>query len=335
MRRLGILAVIGLIAVAAATHAPAQTPAGADAAARGQLIFEQSCTACHTIGQGDRIGPDLHGVTTRQSREWLLKFIAAPDQAIAAKDPVVMDLMKRFNQLPMPNLGLTGPQVQDIVAYLESAAAGPAAAAAPAIVAPMSQPELQAPQSTILIVFLAITALIAIVFAWIGTSTRSPATVDVHRAYGLRRIFFILGAATAIIVLVATIPNAPYAKAGTRADRIVYVAARQFDFVYSDEPITSTADLSQVARIQDLQIPAGTLVEFRVTSLDVTHGFGLYGPDRQIIAQTQAMPGYFNRLLVRLDQPAEYKVLCLEYCAAGHHLMQTHLVVTQAPSGSL
>jgi cytochrome c oxidase subunit 2 len=107
----------------------------------------------------------------------------------------------------------------------------------------------------------------------------------------------------------------------------VYVAARQFDFVFSDEPIMSVADLAQVPRIDQLEIPAGALVEFRVTSLDVNHGFGLYGPGRQIIAQTQAMPGYFNRLLVRLAEPAQYKVLCLEYCAAGHHLMQTRLTV--------
>jgi len=107
------------------------------------------------------------------------------------------------------------------------------------------------------------------------------------------------------------------------------VAARQFDFVFSDEPITSAADLAQVPRIANLEVAAGTLVEFRVTSLDVTHGFALYGAERQIIAQTQAMPGYFNRLLVRFDEPAQYKVFCLEYCAAGHHLMQAQVAVNQ------
>jgi heme/copper-type cytochrome/quinol oxidase subunit 2 len=309
---------------AAATEADAQPAAPS---AEGRLLFEQKCTACHTIGQGVRIGPDLQGVTARRSREWLLRFVAAPDQLIAAKDPIVTPLVKQFNQIQMPNLALTEGEVRQLVDYLTVAGgAAPAAAPQPAPV-PLAQPPLAAPQATILAIFLASSAVIALVFAWIALSTRTPATVDVKRAYGLRRVLFIVGATCVVVLLVATMPLAPYARAGARAERVVYVAARQFDFVFSDEPITSTADLAQVQRIDNLEIPAGTLVEFRVTSLDVSHGFGLYGPERQIIAQTQAMPGYFNRLLVRLAAPAQYRVFCLEYCAAGHHLMQTRLVV--------
>ena len=319
MRRIVLFAAAAVFAAAGVAHA--------EGAAAGKLLFEQKCTACHTIGHGVRIGPDLQGVTARRSREWLLRFIAAPDRLIAAHDPIVTPLVRQFNQIQMPNLALTEGEVRQLVDYLEAAGgAVPAAAPQPAAL-PMAQPRLAAPQATILATFLAGTAVIVLVFVWIALSTRRPATVDVKRAYGLRRVFFIVGAAAVLVLLVATIPLAPYAKAGARADRVVYVAARQFDFVFSNEPITATADLAQVQRIDDLEIPAGTVVEFRVTSLDVSHGFGLYGPERQIIAQTQAMPGYFNRLLVRLDAPAQYQVFCLEYCAAGHHLMQTRLTV--------
>jgi cytochrome c oxidase subunit 2 len=34
------------------------------------------------------------------------------------------------------------------------------------------------------------------------------------------------------------------------------------------------------------QIPVGRLVEFRVTSLDVNHGFGVYDPDGKLMGQT-------------------------------------------------
>jgi mono/diheme cytochrome c family protein len=27
----------------------------------GQQVFQQKCVGCHTIGQGDRVGPDLKG----------------------------------------------------------------------------------------------------------------------------------------------------------------------------------------------------------------------------------------------------------------------------------
>jgi cytochrome c oxidase subunit 2 len=56
------------------------------------------------------------------------------------------------------------------------------------------------------------------------------------------------------------------------------------------------ADATRVRLIMDPTLPAGSTVEFRLTSLDVTHGFGLYDPNRQIIAQTEAMPRCVTRL---------------------------------------
>ena len=29
----------------------------------GQTLFKKMCAPCHTIGVGDRVGPDLRGVT--------------------------------------------------------------------------------------------------------------------------------------------------------------------------------------------------------------------------------------------------------------------------------
>ena len=75
----------------------------------------------------------------------------------------------------------------------------------------------------------------------------------------------------------------------------------------------------------------GESVRFRVTSADVNHGFALYGPDDQIVAQTQAMPGYINELDVTFKQPGLYRVLCLEYCGTAHHGMIAEINVTEAP----
>ncbi len=44
----------------------------------GAVIFEKRCYSCHNIGSGDKKGPDLKGVTTLQSREWLREFIKSP-----------------------------------------------------------------------------------------------------------------------------------------------------------------------------------------------------------------------------------------------------------------
>jgi cytochrome c oxidase subunit 2 len=69
-------------------------------------------------------------------------------------------------------------------------------------------------------------------------------------------------------------------------------------------------------------VPLGQTIEFRVTTLDVNHGFSLYSPDGRLVAQTQAMPGYMNRLRVRFDEPGTYTVLCLEFCGMSHHRMR-------------
>jgi cytochrome c oxidase subunit 2 len=77
-----------------------------------------------------------------------------------------------------------------------------------------------------------------------------------------------------------------------------------------------------------VQVPAGALVEFRVTTLDVNHGFSIYAPDGRLMAQTQAMPGYVNRLRVEFDRPGTYRVLCLEFCGMAHHVMNGVIEVT-------
>ncbi|MGH8292971.1 MAG: cytochrome oxidase [Gammaproteobacteria bacterium] len=81
------------------------------------------------------------------------------------------------------------------------------------------------------------------------------------------------------------------------------------------------------------QITAGVPVEFRVTSADVNHGFAVYAPDDRIVVQTQAMPGYINKILYTFNQPGTYTINCLEYCGLGHHVMTAQLNVVAATTG--
>lgn len=80
------------------------------------------------------------------------------------------------------------------------------------------------------------------------------------------------------------------------------------------------------------EIPLGTQVEFRVTSEDVNHGLGIYGPDMRLVAQVQAMPGYANTLVHTFDIPGTYSILCMEFCGIAHHDMTTEFEVLEANS---
>lgn len=107
--------------------------AGTDAAA-GQQVFQNNCAACHTVGKGTLVGPDLKGVTERRPHEWLEQWISAPDAMLAKKDPYATNLLHQFHDVPMPNLGLSASDVNAVIAYLSGAqASATEASSAPAV----------------------------------------------------------------------------------------------------------------------------------------------------------------------------------------------------------
>src|SRR5699024_6351278 len=81
--------------------------------------------------------------------------------------------------------------------------------------------------------------------------------------------------------------------------------------------------------MEQKEFQVGETVKFNVTTADVTHGFGIYNPDMELIAQTQAMPEYENTIYVTFDEPGTYKVLCLEYCGLAHHLMADEITIVE------
>lgn len=88
-------------------------------ASKGEIIFRSRCTACHTIGGGDRLGPDLAGVAKARQRDWLIRWIKEPDAVINEGDPVAVALKAKFRNLPMPNLGLNDQDAEALIGYME------------------------------------------------------------------------------------------------------------------------------------------------------------------------------------------------------------------------
>ncbi|MBE7436607.1 MAG: cytochrome c [Anaerolineales bacterium] len=84
----------------------------------GEALFTaKGCNACHTIGGGDLVGPDLAGVTERRTEEWLTQWLTAPDQMLTS-DPDAQAMLAQYNNVPMPNLGLKPDEVAALIAYL-------------------------------------------------------------------------------------------------------------------------------------------------------------------------------------------------------------------------
>lgn len=89
----------------------------------GQTIFEQKCQSCHTIGAGRLLGPDLKGVTSQRDRDWLVRFITAPDQLVAQGDPIARQLVQQYG-MPMPNMGLSTEEVKEVLVYIATQSGG-------------------------------------------------------------------------------------------------------------------------------------------------------------------------------------------------------------------
>ncbi len=184
-------------------------------------------------------------------------------------------------------------------------------------------------QTIALCVFLVWSAVTVAIFVIVARSGRSPGELPVV-AYKRTRVFLFLGLTiAAVLFLVLTLPLVPYPDEGVTPDRVVYVSGKQFAFKMSDSPISREDALNDEVFLSIKPIQVGQLIEFRVTTADVTHGFCIYNPQGVVQTQTQAMTGYINRLRHRFTNSGVYPVLCLEFCGIGHHTMKTQLEVVE------
>jgi protein SCO1/2 len=86
---------------------------------KGQYTFANHCAACHTIGRGDHLGPDLLGVAATRDREWLMRFIVAPDKVRATGDATALALRAKYKQVVMPSLDLGPADAAVLIDYID------------------------------------------------------------------------------------------------------------------------------------------------------------------------------------------------------------------------
>jgi cytochrome c oxidase subunit 2 len=159
-----------------------------------------------------------------------------------------------------------------------------------------------------LVVFVAV--VLAVMLAFSTRGRRPP--VDDRRLAHRERTWLYIVLAILLTLLFATIWFTPYGRGGTkRGDIVVRVSSRQFFW-----------------RVRPSTVPAHREIEFRLTSSDVNHGFGIYDPDDRLVAQVQVVPDKTQTLVHTFEKPGHYRILCLEFCGFGHALMQGTFTVT-------
>lgn len=96
------------------------TTTGFGQAAPGAALFEKKCFSCHNIGNGNKKGPDLQGVTAQRSREWLHDFIQSPVAMNRKGDPTAVELFKKFAPEVMPDQTLGPEEIDALLGLIDS-----------------------------------------------------------------------------------------------------------------------------------------------------------------------------------------------------------------------
>ena len=119
-----LVAIVGLSIMTSIATASAAPLGQAASEAAGEATFGQICGACHTIGGGTRVGPDLQGVVDRREEAWLKVHILNPSVHHEQNDPTSVANREQYG-LQMPDLGLTESQVEAVIAYLKATITAP------------------------------------------------------------------------------------------------------------------------------------------------------------------------------------------------------------------
>ncbi len=84
---------------------------------RASSRSRSKCLACHSIGGGDKLGPDLYGSTKRHDDAWLTRWLKAPEQMMQT-DAKAKAMLEKW-KIPMPNQGLSDGEIKQYLAYLK------------------------------------------------------------------------------------------------------------------------------------------------------------------------------------------------------------------------
>ncbi|MCO6499245.1 MAG: cytochrome c [Vicingus serpentipes] len=82
----------------------------------GEALFKQTCAACHTVGGGKLVGPDLQGVNKKRTEDWIVNFVKSAAD-FGAKDADAKAMIAEYGY-PMPNQNLGEGDVKAIINYI-------------------------------------------------------------------------------------------------------------------------------------------------------------------------------------------------------------------------
>ena len=127
----------------------------------------------------------------------------------------------------------------------------------------------------------------------------------------------------AALLVYGSLTSARVTGVGVEPDAVVEVTARQWQwhFRYRDGDGRVIGE-----SVDELAVPLGAMVEYRITSADVIHGFWI----PRLGGKIDAIPGRINTLRLRADQVVPMRGQCAEFCGLEHARMVFPVRVMEA-----
>lgn len=150
-------------------------------------------------------------------------------------------------------------------------------------------------------------------------AVRAPEGELTH-AGGMRLVLWLGGIVPTVVLLGLLVWSLPYMKPRPvgPADLTIAVEGEQFWWRVLYRP----AGAAPVETANEVRIPVGRTVAFRLSAADVVHSFWIPG----LGGKMDMIPGRTNTLVVRADKAGRYRGQCAEFCGLSHALMALDVV---------
>lgn len=137
---------------------------------------------------------------------------------------------------------------------------------------------------------------------------------------GMRLVLWLGGIVPTVVLLGLLVYSLPYMKPRPigPADLNIAVEGEQFWWRVTYRPAGAAA----VESANEVRIPIGRTVAFRLTAADVVHSFWIPG----LGGKMDMIPGRTNTLVVRAEKAGRYRGQCAEFCGLSHALMALDVV---------
>lgn len=158
----------------------------------GRQLFKSNCSACHSIGKGKVVGPDLAGVNQKRDEKWLIQWVHSSQSLVKSGDKDANAIFNEFNKIVMNDFAfLKDDEVKSILGYIETESkTALASATAPAASPSQAMVRDSAYHFTLFDYFFFSTAIILLLAAYIISRRITRFADQIGDMYENERAFF-------------------------------------------------------------------------------------------------------------------------------------------------